>query len=415
MAAGREMRGVYTQQAVAEPGTSERASRTLAAVTRDPAFGVYLLALAVLPFRWLSPAGSLQQHAEWTDILVAVAAMLWLVQKVRAGALRRSLRTWQLPLGLYVALGAVSYALAVPGRGASATTVLLMAELAVLAAITADFAGEPQRRRAIARVIAASAGATVLLGALALILFYAGAHSGLIGAYGEQFTPSHLYGRVQAGFESPPLLASFCIFASGVIASDAAAIPRRLRIALQITLGLLCAATLSRGLIGFLLALTIRWSAKVRGPRRWLVPTAAAIVCLAAIAALTVGRLHLEPGSPSKSSYVVPDPGNRREAFVSSLQTLEHHPLLGIGPGAIPGVNRGAPFRAHFTPLEVAATVGLPALAALTITVLLVWRGRRRPTDVALWSAAAGIALDGLAQDIDHFRHVWLLLGLLGS
>jgi hypothetical protein len=23
--------------------------------------------------------------------------------------------------------------------------------------------------------------------------------------------------------------------------------------------------------------------------------------------------------------------------------------------------------------------------------------------------------VDGLAQDIDHFRHVWLLLGLLGS
>jgi hypothetical protein len=30
-----------------------------------------------------------------------------------------------------------------------------------------------------------------------------------------------------------------------------------------------------------------------------------------------------------------------------------------------------------------------------------------------LWSAFAGLSLDGLAQDVDHFRHIWLLLGLL--
>jgi len=54
-------------------------------------------------------------------------------------------------------------------------------------------------------------------------------------------------------------------------------------------------------------------------------------------------------------------------------------------------------------------------LCALIATLVLLWRSRRRPTDVALWSALAGIGIDGLAQDIDHFRHVWVLLGLLGS
>jgi hypothetical protein len=38
------------------------------------AFGCYLIALGVLPFRWLSPIGSLYEHADWTDILVALAA-----------------------------------------------------------------------------------------------------------------------------------------------------------------------------------------------------------------------------------------------------------------------------------------------------------------------------------------------------
>jgi hypothetical protein len=383
--------------------------------TGSPAFVCYLLALAVLPFRWLSPIGSLYEHADWTDILVGVAFVLWLIEKLRSRKLTQAGRVWQVPLALYLVLGLASAAGEVPGRGGSVKTVLLMAELAVLAVITADFAAEPLRRRAIARVIVASALASVALAVVGLILFYLEIHNGLIGAYGQQYVPSHLYARVQAGFESPPLLASFCILASGVAASQDAALGRRLGLATQIALGLLCAATLSRGLIGFLVAVVLRRSATMTGLRRVFVPLAAVAAGLAILAALTVGKLHLDPVKPSTISYVVPDPGNRREAFVTSLTTFEHHPLLGIGPGALPGVNDGAPFRAHFTPLNVAATLGLPALSALVATLWLLWRRRRRPTDVALWSALVGVGIDGLTQDIDHFRHVWVLIGLLGS
>ena len=41
----------------------------------SPAFAAYLLAVALIPFRWLSPIGSLYEHADWTDILVGVAAV----------------------------------------------------------------------------------------------------------------------------------------------------------------------------------------------------------------------------------------------------------------------------------------------------------------------------------------------------
>lgn len=177
------MKGVYTEQAPAarSAGSSGHAPRALSLMRASPAFGSYLAALAVLPFRWLSPAGSLQQHADWTDILVAVAAALWLLERLRAGTLLRSLRIWQLPLALYLILAVVAYAFAAPGRGVSATTVLLMAELAVLSVITADFAAQPQSRTAIAKVIAAAAAVTVVLGALGLALFHAGVHSGLVG------------------------------------------------------------------------------------------------------------------------------------------------------------------------------------------------------------------------------------------
>ena len=85
--------------------------------------------------------------------------------------------------------------------------------------------------------------------------------------------------------------------------------------------------------------------------------------------------------------------------------------MFGIGPGALPGVNAGVPFRAHFTPLNMAATLGLPALAPFAVMLAL----QVRPTQIALWSALAGITLDDLVNDIDHYRHLWVLLGLLGS
>jgi hypothetical protein len=347
---------------------------------RSPAFAVYALALALLPFRFLPPIGSLSERSEWSDVLIGAAAALWAIDKLGRREVVSTVRRWHVPLAVYLALSFVSAAVAVPGRGGSWKAVLLMVELAALAVITADFASRPVQRRTIAKVIVASSIVTLALGVIGLVLFYAGLHSGLIGAYGEQYTPSHLYARVQAGFEAPALLASFCIFAAGIAASEEAGLSRRARLVTEISLGLLCLATLSRGIIGFLLASVLRRSAAMTGRRRALLAIGATVVSLSIIAALSVGRLHLNPAKPSTISYVVPDPGNRREAFTTSLKTLEHHPLLGIGPGAIPGVNRGEPFRAHFTPLNVAATLGVPALCALLAMLWLLWRDRRRPT-----------------------------------
>ncbi len=246
---------------------------------------------------------------------------------------------------------------------------------------------------------------TLALGAIAWVLFYLGVPNGLVGHYGEQLVPSSLYTRVQAGFASPPLLASFCIFASGIAASKDADLSPRLRVPTQIGLGLLCLATISRAFIGFLFALLLRYRRCKAGAgsscrsRPWRSVSESSL-------RLPVGRLHLNPVEPSTISYVVPDPGNRREAFSTSLQTFGDHPLFGVGPGALPGVNDGVPFRAHFTPLNVAATLGLPALIALSAMFWLLWRSRRRPTDIALWSALAGIAIDGLVGDVDHYRHL---------
>jgi O-antigen ligase len=133
---------------------------------------------------------------------------------------------------------------------------------------------------------------------------------------------------------------------------------------------------------------------------------------VAVLAALSVGRPHLDPTQPSTITYEVPDPGGRREAFDTGFDTLADHPFTGKGPGSYVSLNRGLPFRAHLTPLNVSATMGLPALAALVFLVVVLWRERRQPTSIATWSGLLGLAVDGLAQDIEHFRHVWVMIGL---
>ena len=376
-----------------------------------PAFALYLLALATLGFKWLSPLSSFQETAGWTDVLVALAALAWLAECARARELPR-LRLFHLALALWIAAGLLSLAFA-EAKGTGARNVLLMVELAVLAFLTSEFASERDGLRAIVVVIAGVSLVTAAVAALGLALFYAGESTSLIGAYGEQFIRSDNYARVAGGFASSPLLASFCIFASAVVAREDSPLPARIGTVTQVALSAVVVLTFSRGAIAFFVAMGIRAAYRrldVRAARRAAVVLVAAAV--AVIAALSVGRPHLDPTSPSTISYELPDPGGRREAFETGLDTLADHPLTGKGPGTYVSFNDGAPFRAHFTPLNVAATMGLPALAALVFLVVVLWRGRRRPTSIATWSGLIGLAIDGLAQDIEHFRHVWVMLGL---
>ena len=380
-------------------------------ILERPAFALYLLALATLGFKWLSPLSSFQETAGWTDVFVALAAAAWVAERAQARSLPR-LRLFHLALGLWIAAGLLSLAFA-DAKGTGARNVLLMVELAALAVLTSEFARD---RRSLQAIVVVVAGVSLISAGLAMVglgLFYAGETTSLLGAYGEQFEPSDLYARVTAGFESAPLLASFCIFASAVVAREDSPLPRRLTAITQIALSALVLLTFSRGALAFFVAMGVRAAFRRRDDvtaRRLAVVMVA--VAVGILAALSVGRLHLDPTRPSSITYEVPDPGNRRQAFDTGLDTLADHPLTGKGPGSYVSLNRGAPFRAHFTPLNVAATMGLPALAALVFLVVVLWRERRRPTPIATWSGLLGLAIDGLAQDIEHFRHVWVMVGL---
>jgi hypothetical protein len=385
--------------------------RTLRYSRERPAFALYLLALAALGWKWLSPISAAYERAGWSDILMAAATAAWLIERTRSRSFPRP-RPFHLLLLAYVGVTLVSAVFA-DAQGTGARNLLLVTELAVIALLTSEFASDEDGLNGIVLVVTALALLTAALAVIGIALFYAGVRTDLIGNYGEQFIASSRYTRVAAGFESPPLLASFCIFASAIVAQERAPLPVRLRVVTQVVLGLLVLSTLSRGVIGFLAAMAMRNAAARPGSvaaKRLAIGAVIGGVLL--MAALTVGRLHLDPTRPDTISYEVPDPGNRRQAFVTGLETLGDHPLLGKGPGSLVAMNGFAPFRAHFTPLNVAATTGIPALLILVALVVLLWRERRRPTPVATWSGLAGLGIDGLGQDIEHFRHVWVLIGI---
>jgi hypothetical protein len=90
-----------------------------------PAFALYLLALALLGFKWLSPLSSFQETAGWTDVLVALAALAWLAECARVRRLPQP-RLFHLALALWIAAGLLSLAFA-DAKGTGARNVLMRA------------------------------------------------------------------------------------------------------------------------------------------------------------------------------------------------------------------------------------------------------------------------------------------------
>src|SRR5262249_52816304 len=203
------------------------------------------------------------------------------------------------------------------------------------------------------------------------------------------------------------LLASYCVFAYGVVTrADAALSPRLRRLALG-AIGLASLLTFSRGILALALAVLVRHADT---PPRRRGAAVAAVLLVAFFAVLSWTNVSLAPTRPA-DARVLDTPSPRRQALLSSLDTLAAHPWLGTGPGSSPGLRDGQPFDAHLTLLNVAATLGLPALVGFVLVPIGFWRRRPRPTHLATWGVLAGLPLQSLGNDIEDSRHVWVASG----
>jgi hypothetical protein len=366
---------------------------------------LFLATLALLPwggvvrFPWLHP------NAQWSDALFALATLAWAAGLLAARRLPR-IRLVHVGFALYLGWAALSLLAAEPRPAAGAAKLLGMAMLVALAVVTSDMIARPGMPRAVARTITATSLLTALAAVVGVVLSYFGHITLLVGTCGD-LLPGPL-SRAQAGFTHPNLLASWCVFASGVAAREDAGLSRGWRRIAQAAIGLTVVLTTSRAILAFGLAAAIRGATT---PLRRRLAAGLAVLLVIVMGWLTVTNLQLNP-LRFWEARVSDEPSPRLQTALSSLQTLARHPLLGTGPGTSPGFRGRLPFDAHLTPLNVAATLGLPALFGLCLAVFALWRARSRPTDRVTWGMLAGLGLDGLGQDIEDFRHVWVALGL---
>lgn len=358
---------------------------------------------------WFPPFPWLHEHAQWSDAIFGATAVSWVIERWQRRAWPR-VRPAHAAIGLYFLLACLSLLLASPNPGSGVSKLLGVAELCALAIITSDLVSRPGVFPIIARSIAITSLLTAAASGLGLLLFYAGVESPLIGIYGE-LEPSPWYVRVQAGTYNPNLLASFCIFAVATVSRREADLPSWLRRITLAALWLTVFLTFSRGILGFVLAVLIR---SANTPRRRAIAAVCVVGIVAVTLSLTIWKPSINPARPFDVRFEN-SASSRFQAATSSLKTLVSNPILGSGLGTSPGLSRGVPFDSHLTPLNIAATLGLPALVVVSFLITSLWRGRCRPTDLAIWGGLAGLALDGLAQDIEDFRHVWVMIGLAGA
>ena len=366
---------------------------------------LYVISIVLLPWSWFPAFPWLHEHAQWSDAVFAAAAILWVIERLRQGWPR--LQVTHLSLSLYFIFASLSLLFASPDPILGLPKLLGVAELCLLTVITADLASRPDLNSRIVKSIALTSLITAAAAILGLILFYSGISSSLIGIYGELPTFSW-YARVQAGTYNPNLLASFCIFGAAIVSQRDSALPTWLRRSALAALWGTVFFTFSRGILGFVLAALIRKA--TTKPRRRLAAIGGALL-VAMMLGLTVWKPRIDPAHPSEVHFDRAI-SSRYEAASSALGTLVGHPIFGSGLGTHPGQYLGVPFDSHLTPVNIAATLGLPALIVFTMLISLLWRRRLIPTDLAIWGGLAGLALDGLAQDIEDFRHLWVIIGI---
>jgi hypothetical protein len=366
---------------------------------------LYLVALVLLPWGGVFPLPGIHPHAAWGDLVFAATAVAWGLERLRQRQ-RPHIRPLHVALGLYLAQAALTtwaHAAHVP---LAPPKLLGLVELVLLTVLTSELAATPVARRALARVVAVNTGLILVAASAGVLLTLAGVQTPLVGTFGDLLPGP--YARAQAGFSHPNLLASYSLFAWGVMGSPDSGLSPRMRRLLATALGLTVVLTFSRTLLVLIVVAAI---ARADSRRRRRVAACVAALCACLLLSLTLVHLELDPTRPW-TMRVAAGPGPRLEAALSALVTLRSRPLLGVGPATPPGLVHGQPFDAHFTPLNVAASLGLPGLVFFGAVWIILWRSRARPTDRALWGALIGMALDGLAQDIEDFRHVWLLFGL---
>jgi O-antigen ligase len=240
-----------------------------------------------------------------------------------------------------------------------------------------------------------------------------------------------LYGRAKGTFNDPNVLGPFLMLPS-LLALRRVLTGRLLdTIGSGALLALFAAAlflTFSRGawahfaISALLYATLLFYISKKAGERTRIV---GASVAGALLLALLVGALlslrgvesMFEQRASLEQSYDVGQLGRFGRHLAGALLALDRP--FGIGPYEFARIFPEDPHNVYLNAFMTAGWLGGISYIALVATTL--WIGFRaalvetpwRPMLLAAWATFAGVAFEGAIIDSDHWRHFWLLIGVL--
>jgi hypothetical protein len=352
--------------------------------------GALLVSVALLPFPGVLPEPWPGTPVRWSDLPLALALVLFALARGRRALPQPAAWAWAaLGYGGWVVVSWGAHADV--ATGFKAAGVVSLVGTAYLAAALAT----PAR---LARVVALGVIGSAGFAVAGLLAHAAGFETALVGWPGDLVPGA--WARPRAGSTHPNLAASYALFAFGAVSAEMS--PRLRRLA-QACAALVVVTTFSRALFSLL---ALPWL--IAGGRRARV---AAACVAAALVVLTLVRIDVDPSRPW-SARLSSEPSPRVITFSTAVDSLWRSPLTGVGPGVDPAHLSGAPFHAHNTALSVAASYGLPAFFLFAAAALGALRGAG---DRYARATLAALLLDGLATDVEDFRHFWLALGLAAA
>ncbi len=281
---------------------------------------LYLATLALLPWSAWPRFPWLHEHAQWSDVVFSGAAAAWGLERLRAKDVARP-RLIHFGLALYLAAAAASLGAADPRPSSGPAKLLGIAMLTALVLITSDVAARPGMMAAIGRTVAATALLVSIAALVGVLLAAVGVTTPLVGVYGDLLPGA--YARAQAGFTHPNLLATYCIFAVGVVGREDAGLSARQRRFVTGALAVTVTLTFSRAIVAFALALVVRGADTRARQRR------AAVFAGLAVAAISPSTpLGPWPRDSSRS--------HRIARKLSSARSRPSAPIRGLGSAPAP-------------------------------------------------------------------------------
>jgi hypothetical protein len=340
------------------------------------------------------PAPPIPGHAAWADFLVPLAALTMLAARVPI----------RVPRGGWAAIAYAAWAgVSAWVHRAGGMKVLGIAELTILFGVTSLWA---QDRRLLLRAWTAGCIGLCILGLVGSVLSLLHVQSLLYSARGGDLGFAW---RPKGVCTTSNMLAAICLVPLWAAITVDDLFSAKWRRTIITLLGVTMLLTLSRTLLALLAGLAWQWLGRAR------------VVAVVLLGLLAIASVRFDIYRDSTGWTLSSAKGLRWRTAQSAFESFARNPLFGVGPGEAPALtpwprptSAPQPLDAHSTLFDLLGTIGFPG--ALAFVLLFAARATQKSADALQEALRLGlclVAFDAMTMDVQDFRHLWLLFGLI--